>query len=80
MEVESNKVICTEFGRNILDGYIDDHDELSIVDHSMNLPPRHLQDLPCLIIFLLCLEFIIRLIESAFPSLILTNLDPILCK
>ena len=46
----------------------------------MNLPPCQLQELPCLIFVLIYLEFIIHLIESAFTSLLLTNLDPLLCK
>ena len=46
----------------------------------MNLLTCQPQELPCLIIFLLSLEFITGLIESACPSLLLPNPDPILCK
>ena len=46
----------------------------------MNLLSFQLQKLPCLSIVLLCLEFTIRMIESACTSLHLTNLDPLLCK
>ena len=80
MKVDRNKVICPEFGRNVLDSCIDYHDDLSLVDLSMNFPPCQLQELPCLILVLLRLEFIIRLIESACSSLLFTNLDTLLCK
>ena len=80
MKVDSNKGICTDFGRNVLDGCIYDHYGLPLVDPSMNLPPCQLQDMTCLSLFLLHLKFIIRLIESACTSLLLTNLDPLLCK
>ena len=75
MKVDSNKGICPDFERNVLDGYIDDNDELPLGDPDKNLLPRHLQDLPCLRLVLLCLEFTTRLIESAYPSLLLTNLN-----
>ena len=80
MKVDSNKGICPYFGRNFLDEYGYDHDELPLVDPSMNLPPCQLQELPCLSLVLLRLEFIIRLIESTCTSLLLTNLDPLLYK
>ena len=80
IKVDSKKGICTDFGRIVLDGCRDDHDELPLVDRFMNLPPCQLQELPCLRLVLLHLEFIIRLIESACTSLLLTNLDPLLCK
>ena len=78
MKVDRNKGICPDFGRNVLDGCRDDNDELALVDPSMNLPPCQIQELPCLIFVLIYLEFIIHLIESAFTSLLLTNLDPLL--
>ena len=80
MKVDRNKGIYPYFGRNVLDGYRDDHDDLPLVDPSMKLPPCQLQELNCLSLVLLCLEFIIRLIESTRTSLLLTNLDPLLCK
>ena len=80
MNVNSNKVICPDFIRNVLDGYRDDNDDLPLVYPAMNLPPCQLQDLPCLIIVLILLEFIISLIESACPILLLPNPDPLLRK
>ena len=80
MKVDSNKGICPNFGRNVLDGRENDHDDLPLVDPPMNLPPCQLQDLPCLSLVLIHLEFIIRLIESACTILLLTNLDPLLCN
>ena len=80
MKVDSNKGICPDFGRNVLDGFRDDNDELPLVDPSMNLPLCQLQEMPFLSLVLICLEFIIRLIESACTSLLLNNLYPILCK
>ena len=77
-KVDSNKGICPDFGRNVLDGCIDDHNYLPLVDPSMNIPPLQLQKLPCLSLVLLRLEFIIRLIGSACTSLFLANLDPLL--
>ena len=65
MNVGSNKVICTDFGMNFLDGFRDDHDELPLVDPSMNFPKFQLQELPCLSLVLIHLEFFRRLIENA---------------
>ena len=62
MKVDSNKGICSDFGRNVLDGCIYDHIKLPLGDPEMNLPPCHIQEIPCLIIVLLSLEFIILLI------------------
>ena len=78
MKVDSSKVIYLDFGRNVLNGCGDDHDDMPLSDPYMNLPPRHLQELPCLRLFLLCLEFIIILIEIACSSLLLPNLNPLL--
>ena len=80
MKVNSNKGICTDFSRNVLDGCRDDHDDLTLVYLAMNLPPCQLQELPCLSLVLPILEFIIGLIESACTSLLLPNPDPLLCK
>ena len=80
MKVNSNKGIYPDFSRNILDGCRDDHDDLPLVYPSMNLPPCQLQELPCLSLVLLRLEFIIGLIESACTNLLLPNPDPLLCK
>ena len=78
MKVGRNKGIYPDFGRNVLDGCTDDHNYLPLVDLSINILPLQLQKLPCLSLVLLCLEFIIRLIESACTSLLLTKLDPML--
>ena len=80
MKVKRNKGICPEFSRNALDGCRDDHDELTLVYPVRNLPQCQLQELPCLSLVLLCLEFIIGLIESDCPSLFLPNPDPLLRK
>ena len=80
MKVNRNKGFCPDFSRNILYGFRDDHDELPRVYPFMNLPPCQIQELPCLRLVLLRLEFIIGLIESACPSLLLPNPDPLLCN
>ena len=80
MKVDSNKRICPDFGRNVLYGCRDNNDELPLVDLPMNLLPCQLQESPCLSLVLICLEFIIHLIERYFTSLLLTNLDPLLYK
>ena len=77
-KVDSNKGICPDFGKNFLDYCRNDHDDLSLVDISTNLPPCQLQELTCLSLFLLRLKFMIRLTESAHTSLLLTNLDTLL--
>ena len=59
MKVDSNEVICTEFDRNILDGCRDDYYDLTLVNTAMNLLSCKLQELPCLSLVLLFLEFII---------------------
>ena len=79
-KVDSNKVICTDFARMFLGGCRDDHDDIPLFGPSMNLPPCQLQELPCLGLVLIRLEFIICLIESAFTSLLITNFDPLLCR
>ena len=43
MKVDSNKGICPDFGRNVLDGCRDDQDELPLVDPSVELPLCQLQ-------------------------------------
>ena len=78
MKVGSNKGICPDFGRDVLGGCRYDHDELSLVDPSMNLPTCQIQKMLCLSLVLLLLEFIIRLIVIACTSLLLTNPDPLL--
>ena len=62
MNIDRNKGIFPYFGRNVLDDCIDDYDELPMVDLGTNIPPRHLQELPCLSHLLTCLEFIIHFI------------------
>ena len=80
MKVNINKVIRPDFSMNVLDGCRDDHGEMSLVYSSINLPPFQLQELTCLSLFLIHLEFIIGLVESACPSLLLPNPDPFICK
>ena len=75
--VGGNKGICPDVGRNVLDVCRDYCDKLLQVDTDMNFPPRHLKELPCIILVLLCLEFIIKLVESACPGLLFPNLDPL---
>ena len=65
MKFDSNKVICPEFGMNVLNGCRDDHDDLTMVDPYMNLMPCQLQEITFM---------------SVFLSLILPNLDPLLYK
>ena len=77
MKVNSNKGIFPDFRRNVIYGCIYGHDELPLVYLTMNLPPFQLQDLPCLSLVLICLEFIIDLIESACTSLLFPNPDPL---
>ena len=43
MKVNSNKGICTDFSRNVLDGYRDDHDEMPLGYLAMNLLPCQIQ-------------------------------------
>ena len=78
MKVNSNKGICPYFIRNVLDACRDDYDEPSLVYPSMNILPCQIQELPCLRLVLIHLEYIIGLIESACPSLLLPNPDPLL--
>ena len=80
MKFNRNKGICPDLIRIVLDDCIYDYDDLPLFYLEMNLPPCQLQDLTCLSLFLLCLEFIIRLIESAFTSLLITNPDALLHK
>ena len=46
----------------------------------MHLPLLRLQDMPCRKRVLIYLEFIICFIEIACLSLLLSDLDPLLCK
>ena len=80
MKVESNKGISPDFVRNVLNDCKDDCDYISLGYLDMNLPPRHLQDLPCLSLILIFLEFIIRFIEISCPRILLHNLDTLLYK
>ena len=62
----------------ILDGCKDDNDDLLLIDPTINLPKYQLQELSCLSLVLLRLEFIRGLIEalvpaSSFPTLILSS-------
>ena len=79
-KIDNNKGIFPYFGRNFWDDCGHDHDELPLVDLAMHLPPRHLQDITCQKCVLICLEFILCLIEIAFPRPLLPNLDPLLYK
>ena len=56
MKVDINKGICPDFGRHFLDECRYDHDDLPLVDPSMNLPPFQLQDMPCLSLVLMSVE------------------------
>ena len=78
MKVNRKNGICPEFGRNVLDGCRYDHDELPLDYTAMKLPPCQLQELSCLSLVLLRLEFTIHLIESACPSLLVPNPDTLL--
>ena len=78
MKVDRKKLICKDFSRNVLDGCRDDHCELPLVYPATKLPPCQLQELYCLTLVLICLEFIIDLIESTCPSLLLSNPDPLI--
>ena len=80
MKVNSNKGICPDFSRNFLYGCRYDHGELPLGYPFMNLMPFQIQELPCLSLVLIRLEFIIGLIESYCPRLILPNPDLLLCK
>ena len=80
MKVDRNKGICTDFGSNVLGACRDNHNKLPLGDPDMDLPSRHIQELPCMSLVLICLKFIICLIESACTSLLLPNLNPLLCK
>ena len=80
MKININKGMFTDFSRNVLGGCRDDHDEMPLVYPYMNLSTCQLQELSCLSLVLIRLEFIIGLIESACPRLLLTNPDPLLCK
>ena len=64
----------------ILDGCKDDNDDLLLIDPTINLPKYQLQELSCLSLVLLRLEFITRFIESACTSLLFTKIYPLLCK
>ena len=75
MNVDINRIICPDFIEDILDSCTDYHDELLLVDLYMNLPPFQVKDLPFWRFVLIHLKFIIILIESACPSLLLPNLD-----
>ena len=48
MKVDSKKGIFPDFGRNILDGCIDEHVDLSLGYLAMNLAPLDIQEMPCL--------------------------------
>ena len=77
MKVNSNKGICPDFSRNVLDVCRYDHDELQLVYLSMKLPPCQLQEMTCLSLVLLCLEFIIVLIEIDCPRFLFPNPYPL---
>ena len=64
----------------VLDGYRDNHDDMSLVDMAMNQPPQHQNNLPCYANIMICLELIILLIKSAFTNLLIINLTPIVRK
>ena len=39
---DSNKVICPKFSGNVFDVCMDDHDDMTLVDPAMKLPPRNI--------------------------------------
>ena len=80
MKVIIIKVICPDFSRNVLDGCGDYHDKLPLVYPDMNLTLCQPQDLPCLSLVLIHMEFIIGVIESACPRFLLPNPDTLLRK
>ena len=63
----------------MLGGYIYNHYQISLVDTFMYLPTFQHQEMPCCIVFLSCLKFIIYFIESACPILLLPKLNTLLC-
>ena len=80
MKVDRKKVIYPEFGRKILDGFIDYYNDLILVDQAINRPMCHLQYLICLRLFLIHLQFIIWFIVRTCPSFLLLNLSTLRCK
>ena len=80
MKFDSNKIICPDFGRFFFYSCIDYHNDLQLVDTDIQLPLHQLQEMPYHLQFFLFLEFIIILIQSTYSRLLLTNLDPLLCK
>ena len=80
MKVNSNKGMCLDFSSNVFDSCRYDHADLTLVYLAMNFPLCQLQDMNCLSLVLLHMEFTIGLIESDCPSLLLPNPDPILRK
>ena len=80
MKVNSNKLISSDFSRNVLDGCRYDHDDIPLVYPDINFLPCQLQDMPCSSLVLIHLEFTIGLIESACTSLLITNPNLLLRK
>ena len=80
MKVNRNKGIYPDFSRNVSDVCRDDNYEMPLVYPTMKIPLCQLQELPCFILVLLRLEFIIGLVESDCPSLLLPNPDHLLRK
>ena len=78
VDIVRNKGICTDFGRNILDGCRNDWDDMLLVDMAMNIPLRHLLELPFMNLALLHPKFITHYIDTSVPILILTNIDPLI--
>ena len=52
-KVEINRVIYKDFGRNVLDVCRDNHNDLTMVDMNMKLPPLNIQDTPGMILVLI---------------------------
>ena len=80
IKVDSNKVICPDFGRNVFYGFRNNYYELPLVDTAMELMSHHLQYMSCNCFVLIHLELIIWLIGSACTRLLLTNHNFLLWK
>ena len=78
MKVDINKVIYPVFGRTILSVCRNDHDWMPLSDPTTNLPPCHIQEMPCLSLVILLLElsddWLKALVPASyFPTLILSS-------
>ena len=79
MNVGSNKGICIHI-EIIVFGCIYDHDQMTLVNLFMHIPPQHLHRIPSHTLVMVFLEYIVHLIKRAYHSLLLTKLYPLLGK